>query len=423
MIFDVLVFFFSISISIDKKNQFQFNWISKMFQCSALAGCEFTCDRKGKLEEHERIHTGECPFPCQEDGCDKSFMRRAHLNRHMCSHTGVRAHLCPRDDCGKAFATRQHLNRHLRVHDTPRPFRCDVAGCTRAFVKQSQLKVHSSEHTGRLPHVCAVDGCDAEFQYASGLKRHSVKHTDARPHVCGGEIGCGLAFRRFCDLRTHVRLVHKPQRKGAYVCDECGKQLTSARRRGRHVARAHGGDAVDGGAGDSDDAESDDDDDDGALSAAAKKKPRRVIACLDKACTRTFTRRNNMMAHHRAIHQGIRFDCSVAHCAQTFTTAQACRRHFDRAHRKRGAAAVQAEQDERDAKRQRRIDAKRSDDAMLVQLFGEHAAADTQSEDAVSIDAALELSSATTTMMNDGIDEFSPTQVAIASSSQQHLVK
>ena len=53
----------------------------------------FTCKTCGKglssearLIEHQRIHTGESPFPCTWEGCKEAFANSTSLNRHFMRH-------------------------------------------------------------------------------------------------------------------------------------------------------------------------------------------------------------------------------------------------------------------------------------------------------------------------------------------------
>jgi KRAB domain-containing zinc finger protein len=71
---------------------------------------------------HERVHTGEKPYACQEEGCMKSYRLKSRLNTHIkLSHVETKL-IC--QVCGKAFITARQLNEHTNLHTGEKPHKC-----------------------------------------------------------------------------------------------------------------------------------------------------------------------------------------------------------------------------------------------------------------------------------------------------------
>uniref|UniRef100_A0A3B1JLZ6 C2H2-type domain-containing protein n=1 Tax=Astyanax mexicanus TaxID=7994 RepID=A0A3B1JLZ6_ASTMX len=97
-------------ITIASPAEFQRDSADKVHRCNV---CGRGFRRFYCLKTHQRIHTGERPYPCRF--CEKRF-------RHLDS-----------------------LHKHQRIHTGERPYRCALCGC--CFRELGQLKKHRLKHS------------------------------------------------------------------------------------------------------------------------------------------------------------------------------------------------------------------------------------------------------------------------------------
>ncbi|XP_063835969.1 zinc finger protein 239-like [Ostrinia nubilalis] len=98
--------------------------------------CGRKCISNASLRYHQRIHTGERPYQCNQ--CPKRFSISQRLQIHQRTHTGERPFKC--SICPKAFKHKAALNRHDRVHTGAKPYSC--AHCDKSFSQSNSMKVH-----------------------------------------------------------------------------------------------------------------------------------------------------------------------------------------------------------------------------------------------------------------------------------------
>ncbi|XP_074143745.1 uncharacterized protein LOC141555065 isoform X2 [Sminthopsis crassicaudata] len=171
-------------------------------QCGEAIGCS-------AITRHQRSHTGESSYECNE--CGKIFSWKCNLTRHLLTHTGKKPYKCK--ECGKSFLNHSYLTSHKRIHTGEKPYECGE--CGKAFSKHSSLTEHERIHTGEKPYQC--NECGKAFRHRSAIMRHHMTHTGDSPYKCSE---CRKPFLNPSSLMVHER-IHTGEKP--YECDECGK--------------------------------------------------------------------------------------------------------------------------------------------------------------------------------------------------------
>lgn len=164
---------------------------------SGAEGQPFICSICGKAlsrpPAHQTVHTGTRSFECFECG----FHWVSNLLRHQRNHTSERPFCC--EEWGQAFSLKDRQAQHRNIHPEHRPYVRNDCG-KKAFKQKSNLLRHKRVHTGEKPF--SVDNCGKDFT-KENLKHPQRIHSGEKPYTRGER---GKVFRWPKGLHVHQRL-------------------------------------------------------------------------------------------------------------------------------------------------------------------------------------------------------------------------
>lgn len=227
--------------------------------------------------------------------CQKIFKKTETFTAHMRVHEGLKPFPC--NLCDKSYERRSRLKNHIStVHDKKpgQRFACTIDGCDRTFSMKQTVYKHIREFHApsgkkvRQPYIC--EECGKVLTSLATLKNHRFLHTGAQlPHECPT---CGKRYITKNKLKEHMNR-HAGIRN--YVCPHCGAKKST-----RTELKTH-------------------------INYHTKEK---TYPC--QFCDMVFNSIGNFSRHKRIVHEGIK-DYACSYCDKSFGKAET-RKHHEMTH-------------------------------------------------------------------------------------------
>ncbi|XP_063911176.1 zinc finger protein 239-like [Zophobas morio] len=177
--------------------------------------CQQPFKNRRRLRWHVVTH-GEKQHCCSL--CNKSYFHLSDLKRHLTSHNQDEKINCPL--CESAFSSKTYLRNHIiYIHNRKFPYNCDT--CEQGYTSKERLELHRrTEHEG-FRFVCDVCGkiFKDQRQFNIHTRKHNPDHVET-VHKCEK---CFKFFHTLVAYKQHL----KRHEGGTWICEVCGKTLTS----------------------------------------------------------------------------------------------------------------------------------------------------------------------------------------------------
>ncbi|KAM0681454.1 hypothetical protein GINT2_000656 [Glugoides intestinalis] len=181
--------------------------------------------------------------------------------------------------------------------------KCTFENCDKKFSCSSNMHEHMNTHIGNKPHKCEI--CEKYFSYRRYLQAHQESHRE--PTVCNK---CGVTFTRKFKLKKHQELYCCK----VYQCKDCPKVYKKQGCYLTHLSRCRVKDGKN------------------EKPPVARKlrarKQTKISVCT--FCKSEFIGKKNMIAHIRAKHEKIRFNCKK--CSKSFSYNCSLKKHYEKVH-------------------------------------------------------------------------------------------
>ncbi|XP_064160672.1 zinc finger protein 335 isoform X3 [Anguilla rostrata] len=142
--------------------------------------CSRVYPMQKRLTQHMKTHSTEKPHMC--DKCGKSFKKRYTFKMHLLTHIQTYGNRFKCEFCEYTCDNKKLLLNHQLSHTTDKPFKCDY--CKYSTTKEDFLVSHMAiKHTGEKPFSC--DFCHFMTKHKKNLRLHvQCRHPEAFDDWC-----------------------------------------------------------------------------------------------------------------------------------------------------------------------------------------------------------------------------------------------
>ncbi|XP_061076437.1 zinc finger protein 335 isoform X2 [Conger conger] len=142
--------------------------------------CNRVYPMQKRLTQHMKTHSTEKPHMC--DKCGKSFKKRYTFKMHLLTHIQSYGNRFKCEFCEYTCDNKKLLLNHQLSHTTDKPFKCDY--CKYSTTKEDFLVSHMAiKHTGEKPFSC--DFCHFMTKHKKNLRLHvQCRHLEAFDGWC-----------------------------------------------------------------------------------------------------------------------------------------------------------------------------------------------------------------------------------------------